>query len=143
MNVEDFPLINASLNGVATLFLIAAGVAIKQFRNEALHRNLMIAALVCSAAFLSCYLYYHAHAGSVPYLGQGTLRFIYFAILLTHIPLAAIMVPFILAAVYFAFRDNRRRHVQIVKWLYPVWLYVSVTGVVIYVMLYPMGGSVG
>lgn len=143
MNVEDFPLINASLNGVATLFLIAAGIAIKQYRNESLHRNLMIAALVCSAAFLSCYLYYHAHAGSVPYLGQGALRYLYFAILLTHIPLAAIMVPFILAAVYFAFRDNRRRHVQIVKWLYPVWLYVSVTGVVIYVMLYPMGGKVG
>lgn len=143
MNVEDFPLLNAGLNGIATLFLAGAGIAIKGYRNESLHRNLMIAALACSTAFLSCYLFYHYHAGSVPYLGQGLLRYVYFTVLLTHIPLAALMVPFILAAVYFAFRDNRRRHVQIVKWLYPVWMYVSITGVIIYVMLYPMGGSVG
>lgn len=143
MNVENFPLINASLNALATLLLIAAGIAIKKNRNETLHRNLMIAALACSAAFLSCYLYYHYHAGSVRYLDQGVLRYVYFSILLTHVPLAMIMVPFILAAVYFAFRDNRRRHVQIVKWVYPVWLYVSITGVIIYVMLYPMGGSQG
>jgi len=143
MSVHDFPLINASLNSLATLLLIAAGVAIKGYRNETLHRNLMIGALACSALFLSCYVYYHYHAGSVKYLGEGVLRYIYFSILITHVPLAMLMVPFILAAVYFAFRDNRRRHVQIVKWVYPVWLYVSITGVIIYVMLYPMGGSQG
>jgi putative membrane protein len=143
MSVHDFPLINASLNSLATLLLIAAGVAIKGYRNESLHRNLMIGALACSALFLSCYVYYHYHAGSVKYLGEGVLRYVYFSILITHVPLAMLMVPFILAAVYFAFRDNRRRHVQIVKWVYPVWLYVSITGVIIYVMLYPMGGSQG
>lgn len=143
MSVQDFPLINASLNSIATLLLIAAGVAIKGYRNESLHRNLMIGALACSALFLSCYVYYHYHAGSVKYLGEGVLRYVYFSVLITHIPLAMLMVPFILAAVYFAFRDNRKRHVQIVKWVYPVWLYVSITGVIIYVMLYPMGGSQG
>lgn len=143
MSVHDFPLINASLNSLATLLLIAAGVAIKGYRNESLHRNLMIGALACSALFLSCYVYYHYHAGSVKYLGEGVLRYVYFSILITHVPLAMLMVPFILAAVYFAFRDNRKRHVQIVKWVYPVWLYVSITGVIIYVMLYPMGGSQG
>ena len=144
MDIESFPLINASLNGIATMFLIAGGIIIKRDRSRrTAHRNAMVSALVCSAAFLACYLYYHYHAGSTPYQGQGVLRYIYFAILITHIPLAGLMVPFILAAVYFAFRGQFDRHVRIVKYLYPVWLYVSVTGVIIYLMLYPMGGSVG
>ncbi|MBI1318861.1 MAG: DUF420 domain-containing protein [Candidatus Hydrogenedens sp.] len=144
MSIETFPLINASLNGLATVFLVIGGYLIKTNRaNMAGHRAAMLAGLVCSAAFLSCYLYYHYHAGSVPYQGQGALRYIYFTILLTHIPLAILMTPFILAAVFFAFRGRFDRHVKIVKWVYPVWLYVSITGVLIYLMLYPMGGSVG
>jgi len=144
MSIETFPLINASLNGIATVFLLIGGYLIKTNRaNINGHRAAMSAALLCSALFLSCYLYYHYHAGSTPYLGQGVLRYIYFAILLTHIPLAMIMTPFILAAVYFALRGRFDRHVKIVKWVYPVWLYVSITGVIIYLMLYPMGGSIG
>src|SRR5690348_12007579 len=100
MSIESFPLINATLNGMATILLVWAGFAIYRKRDETLHRNLMLAALVCSAAFLTCYLYYHAHAGSVPYKGQGVLRYIYFAILITHVPLAGLMVPFILISVY-------------------------------------------
>jgi putative membrane protein len=143
MNVENFPLINAILNGIATLFLVAAGVAIYRKRDEKLHRNLMLGALAASALFLACYLYYHYHAGSVRYLGGGVLRYIYFFILATHIPLAGLMVPFILWAVYAGFAGRRRGHTIVTRWLYPVWLYVSVTGVLIYLMLYPMGGSVG
>jgi len=142
MNIETFPLVNASLNGIATIFLITGGVIIKTDRSkQRQHMIAMIAALVASTVFLACYLYYHYHAGSTPYLQQGPLRYVYFFILMTHIPLAALMVPFILAAVYFAFRKQFDRHVKIVKYVYPVWLYVSVTGVLIYLMLYPMGGS--
>ena len=140
MSVEDFPLINATLNGIATIFLVWGWVAIKQQRQD-VHKRCMVAALVCSAAFLTCYLFYHWQAGSTPYEGEGALRYIYFFILATHVPLAALMTPFILAAVWFAYRQRFDRHVMITKWLWPVWVYVSITGVLIYVMLYPMGGS--
>jgi putative membrane protein len=96
----------------------------------------MVAALTCSALFLTCYLFYHYHAGSTKYTGEGVMRIIYFFILMTHIPLAMIMVPFILAAVYFAFTGKFKKHVKLVKWVWPVWMYVSVTGVMIYIMLY-------
>lgn len=129
------PTINAILNGTAALFLMGGWVAIKG-GNEKLHKRFMVAALATSAAFLSCYLYYHYHHGSTPYQGEGFARVFYFAILLTHTPLAALMCPFILAAVWFALRGQYGRHTAITRWLWPVWIYVSITGVVIYVMLY-------
>ena len=139
MTVTDLPAVNASLNGLATLFLLGGWWAIKFKQDRSLHRTLMVTALVCSALFLSCYLYYHYNAGAVThYQKHGILRFIYFFILLTHIPLAVLMVPFILAAVWFAFRGQFQRHRKLVRWVWPVWMYVSVTGVVIYVMLYQM-----
>lgn len=138
------PTINASLNLLATFFLLAGWVSIRRDRSAYFtHRNLMVAALVASTLFLACYLYYHYTAGSVRYQGEGILRYVYFFVLITHVPLAALMVPFILAAVWFAFRRQFARHVRITRWLWPVWMYVSVTGVVIYVMLYLMGGNQG
>lgn len=136
MTVGDLPTINAILNGTAACFLFAGWVAIKRGHHHARHRNLMVVALFASALFLSCYLYYHAHAGSVPYQGTGILRLIYFAILIPHIILAALMVPFILIALWLAFRGRYHAHARITRWLWPVWMYVSVTGVIVYLMLY-------
>ena len=137
MAVENLPAVNASLNGLATLLLLAGFWAIKVKHNTNLHRTFMGAALACSAVFLSCYLYYHYNAGAMTkFEGEGAIRLLYFAILITHIPLAALMTPFILAAVWFAIRGQFARHQKIVRWVWPVWMYVSVTGVLIYVMLY-------
>lgn len=136
MTVNDLPALNATLNSIATVLLFSGWVMIKRYRDEKTHRYLMIAALTCSAAFLTSYLIYHYHAGSKPFEGEGFIRLVYFAILMTHIPLAGLMVPFILAAVWFAFKGQFARHRRIVRWVWPVWMYVSVTGVIIYVMLY-------
>jgi putative membrane protein len=136
LSVEDFPALNATLNSIATLFLLGGWFAIKKLKRQDLHKYAMVAALVCSAAFLACYLYYHYHTGHTTYEREGLIRYVYFFILMTHIPLAGLMVPFILAAVWFAFRGQYAKHLKIVRYLWPVWMYVSVTGVIIYVMLY-------
>ena len=139
MTVQDLPAVNATLNGIAACFLLGGWWAIKLGGKESLHRALMICALGCSALFLACYLYYHYNIGAVTrYEGEGLLRGVYFFVLFTHIPLAAVMVPFILAAVWFALRGQRETHRRIVRWVWPVWMYVSITGVVIYVMLYQL-----
>lgn len=136
MTVPLLPTINATLNLIAAFLLLGGWFAIKNNRNVKLHRAFMVGALICSALFLSCYLYYHYTVGSVRYEGEGFLRVIYFIVLGTHVPLATLMVPFILTAVWFAFREQFERHRRIVRWVWPVWMYVSVTGVVIYIMLY-------
>lgn len=139
MTAADLPAVNASLNGLATLMLLGGWWAIKFRKNTQLHRNFMSAALVSSVLFLSCYLYYHySIGGGTRYEEQGILRIIYFTILLTHIPLAVVMVPFIVMAVWHAVRGQFDRHKKIVRWVWPVWMYVSVTGVMIYVMLYQL-----
>ena len=139
MTVHDLPAVNASLNAIATVLLALGWWAIKVRQDRDLHRNFMAAALVCSAVFLSCYLYYHYNAGAMtPFEKQGAIRVVYFAILITHVPLAGLMTPFILAAVWFAWRKRFDLHVKITKWLWPVWMYVSVTGVIIYLMLYQL-----
>jgi len=136
LDVHQLPTLNAILNGTAALFLISGYRAIKQ-KNQALHKKFMIAALICSTLFLTSYIYYHFNVqGITKYLGEGMLRFIYFFILLTHIPLAVLIVPFVIAAVIFAIQGNFEKHVQITRWLYPVWMYVSITGVLIYLLLY-------
>lgn len=130
------PTINATLNGLAGVFLVLGWRAIRAQRRD-VHKRFMIAALVASAAFLVCYLYYHyTAAGITRYQGQGLLRALYFFILLSHTPLAALMTPFILAAVWFAMKGNYTAHTRITRWLWPIWMYVSVTGVLIYLMLY-------
>ncbi len=139
MTVDQLPAVNASLNGLATLLLFAGWWAIKIKHNANLHRAFMGASLVCSAVFLSCYLYYHYNAGAMTrFEKEGAIRLVYFTILLTHIPLAVAMVPFILAAVWFALKGQFDKHKKLVKWVWPVWMYVSVTGVLIYVMLYQL-----
>ncbi len=137
MTVPIFPTINASLNFLAALFLIAGWISIKK-NNKALHKKFMAAALISSVLFLLCYVSYHAllHGVVTKYPGQGFKRLVYFTILVTHTPLAMIIVPFSIMAVRHALKGNFRAHTQITRWLLPVWLYVSLTGVVIYLMLY-------
>lgn len=137
LDVRDLPAVNAVLNSLSALLLITAWVLIRRRRPVA-HRNVMIAALVCSALFLTSYLIYHAQVGSVRFQGTGPARTFYFAVLLTHTVLAA-FVPFLAGiTVWRAYRRRYDRHVRIARWTLPIWLYVSVTGVVVYWMLYRM-----
>lgn len=135
------PTVNACLNAFAAVFLFLGWWAIRQ-RRERRHIAFMATALAASGLFLTTYLYYHYHAGSVPYEGTGVLRTLYLIILIPHVILAAAMVPFILMAVYFGIRDKRSAHARLTKWVWPVWMYVSVSGVLVYLMLYvlPHGG---
>jgi len=137
MDLTLFPIFNASLNGLAGVFLAAGWRFIKQGNRE-LHAKCMIGALISSTLFLMSYVTYHVlKEGHVTrYQGTGIKRAIYFFILGTHTPLAVIIVPFVIAAVIFASRKQYDKHTRITKWLLPVWLYVSVTGVLIYLMLY-------
>jgi putative membrane protein len=135
MSVSDLPALNATLNGVATVFLVA-GYAFIRARKLAAHRASMVAAVTASALFLASYVVYHANAGSKPFQGTGPVRAAYFAILITHIVLAAAIVPMVLMTLARAIRQRFDRHAAIARWTLPIWLYVSVTGVVIYVMLY-------
>ena len=137
MTIADLPALNATLNAVATLFLIAGYVFIKR-GDRTRHRASMIGALLMSAAFLTSYLVYHYHAGSVPFEGQGLVRVVYFTILITHILLAAAILPLVLVTVRYAILERFDRHRRLARWTWPIWMYVSVTGVVIYLMLYRM-----
>lgn len=135
MTVTDLPSLNAALNSIAALLLLGGYWAIRRGK-QALHKKIMLGALATSAAFLVSYLIYHAEVGSVPYPRHDWTRPVYFAILIPHVILAGLMVPFIFLAVWHAFRGNFRKHTRLTRWVWPVWLFVSVTGVVIYVMLY-------
>lgn len=136
MHLPLLPTINASLNGLAGVFLILGFLAIKA-KKPLLHKKLMVCAFFSSALFLCCYLYYHfTSRGISHYQGRGISRAIYFTVLGTHTPLAVLIVPFIIMAVRYALKGQFDKHVKITRWLYPTWLYVSVTGVVIYLMLY-------
>ncbi len=130
-----YPVLDASLNGASAVLLVVARRMIKQGR-MAVHRALMLAALSTSSLFLISYLYYHAHVGSVQFQGQGWSRPVYFTILISHTVLAMAVVPLVLITLSRALRERFDRHRVIARWTYPVWLYVSVTGVVVYVMLY-------
>jgi uncharacterized membrane protein YozB (DUF420 family) len=137
MDYTALPALNATLNGTAAVLLTVGLILIKQKKIDA-HRLAMMAAFAVSIAFLCSYLVYHAHVGSVPYKGTGPLRSVYFAILITHV-LLAFTVP-VLASITL-FRGLKMRvaqHRKIARWTLPIWLYVSVTGVVVYLMLYRM-----
>lgn len=135
MNYLVLPHLNALLNATSGMLLVAGYLFIIRRRvNE--HLTCMIAALVCSTLFLGSYLFYHYHHGSTPFTGEGTIRFIYFTILITHTILAAVIVPMILLTLRQAWRANFSRHTRLARWTLPLWLYVSVTGVIIYLMLY-------
>ncbi len=130
-----FPALNAALNGTSAV-LIATGRGLIRRGQVTAHRACMIAAVVCSTAFLVSYLWYHAHVGSVRFQGEGMVRLVYFAILISHTLLAVVVVPLVIVTLVRALRACFDRHRAIARWTYPIWLYVSVTGVVIYVMLY-------
>ncbi|HSA93841.1 MAG TPA: DUF420 domain-containing protein [Terriglobales bacterium] len=135
MDYSVFPIINATLNGTSAVLLVTGREMIRRKRVTA-HRACMGAAVACSALFLCFYLYYHYHVGSVRFQGQGWVRPVYFTILLSHTTLAVTLVPMVMVTLARALRERFDRHKAIARWTYPVWLYVSVTGVVIYVMLY-------
>jgi putative membrane protein len=135
MNVPFQATLNATLNLISAILLLLGYVQIKGGRPER-HKRFMIAALVSSICFLTSYVIYHASAGSVPYPHHDWTRTLYFAILIPHVILAAAMVPFIILAVYYAFRETFDRHTRITRWLWPVWMFVSISGVVVYLMLY-------
>jgi len=135
MSVSDLPALNASLNGVALVFLIA-GYAFIRRRQVPAHRASMLAAVTASTCFLVSYVVYHANAGSRPFTETGPVRVVYFFVLITHIVLAAAIVPMVLMTLTRALRERFDRHAAIARLTLPLWLYVSVTGVVIYVMLY-------
>jgi len=135
--ISDLPALNATLNGIAALFLVAGYLAIRSGRRT-LHKRCMLGALTTSALFLTSYVIYHANAGSRPFTGTGAVRVVYFAILLTHVVLAAAILPLALITAARGLRSQFERHVRIARWTLPIWLYVSVTGVVIYLMLYQM-----
>ncbi|MBM3820452.1 MAG: DUF420 domain-containing protein [Acidimicrobiia bacterium] len=137
MGVSDLPALNATLNAIATAFLLTGYVLIRRGRRKA-HERCMLGALVTSALFLTSYVVYHANAGSRPFSGEGAVRVVYFAILMTHIPLAAAILPLALTTTVRGLRGQFDRHTRLARWTLPLWLYVSVTGVVIYVMLYQM-----
>ncbi len=132
-----FPTLNAFLNGTSAVLIGAGYYCIKHGRREA-HKRFMLTAFVTSTLFLISYLYYHLvlRAGVTHFKGEGIWRPVYFAILLSHTFLAVVVVPFILVTLYRALKGDFARHKAVARWTFPIWLYVSVTGVVIYVMLY-------
>lgn len=133
--LSSLPALNATLNGTSAILLLAGRSFIRRGRMPA-HRLLMLAAICTSSAFLCSYLYFHAHAGSVHFQGHGWSRPLYFSILISHTILAAAIVPLILVTLSRALRARYALHQAIARWTFPLWMYVSVTGVVIYFMLY-------
>ena len=141
MHPPLLPTINASLNALAGVFLILGGIAIKN-KDRVRHRSMMICAFFSSALFLCCYLYYHITSRGIShYQGKGILRLIYFFVLIPHTLLAVTIVPFIIMAIRYALRGEYDKHTKITRWLYPTWLYVAVTGVTVYLMLYIFSAS--
>lgn len=129
------PALNAILNATGALLLITGYLMIRR-RRIALHKACMISALVASILFLTSYLVYHYHAGATPFTGTGSIRIVYFAILLTHTILAVLVPPMAGITFYRALKGNFERHKKIARWTLPIWLYVSITGVIVYWMLY-------
>ena len=135
MQIGDLPALNATLNGLSAILLTLGYVMIRRGRRD-LHKRCMLAALTTSAAFLVSYVIYHANIGSRPFPGQGAVRVVYFTILITHVVLAATILPLALMTTARGLLEQYDRHVRVARWTLPLWLYVSVTGVVIYLMLY-------
>ena len=135
MTVFDLPPIYTACNGAALLHIIIGLLMIKQGQRKA-HIASMVIALIFSTIFLGCYLYYHFHAGHVKFAGTGLAKTIYLTILFTHIPLAILSLPMIIMTVVPALRQRFDKHKRMAKWTVPVWLYVSVTGIIVYLMCY-------
>ena len=137
VSVTDLPTLNACLNTLCTLLLVRGFLQIRRGARQA-HQKSMLAALVCSALFLCSYLVYHVQVGSVPYPHHDWTRPLYFAVLIPHVILAAIMAPFVALVVWRAYNQDFARHRRLARWVWPTWIFVSVSGVVIYLMLYQL-----
>jgi uncharacterized membrane protein YozB (DUF420 family) len=137
LTVRDLPALNASLNALAAALLVVGWVLIRRHRREA-HRRVMLGAVAVSTLFLASYLVYHWQVGSVPFQGQGPVRTVYFSVLLTHTVLAAALPVLVALSLWRAFGRRYASHRAIARWTLPIWLYVSVTGVVVYWMLYQL-----
>ena len=135
ISVWQLPTVNAALNSLSAVFLFAGFLFIKSGNRNA-HRACMLAACACSTLFLISYLVYHYQVGSVPFKGSGAVRIVYFAILISHTVLAAAVVPLALITLIRALRERFDAHRRIARWTFPIWLYVSITGVIVYAMLY-------
>jgi uncharacterized membrane protein YozB (DUF420 family) len=135
ISVHDLPAVNASLNAVSGVLLVC-GYTLMRLRRIQLHRAFMIAAFAMSSLFLVCYLVYHAQVGSVPFPRQGFVRPLYFTILITHVVLAATVPPLAIVSMTRGLQGRYPQHRRIARWTFPIWLYVSVTGVLVYVLLY-------
>lgn len=140
MDAHDLPAVNAVLNSISAIFLVTGYVFIRRKKVEA-HKACMLAAFSCSVLFLTTYLAHKFLAGPTKFEGQGVIRIVYFAILLTHTVLAA-LVPFLaVTTLYRAFRQQVEKHRRIARFAFPIWMYVSITGVLVYLMLYQMDFS--
>ena len=137
MGISDLPAVNATLNATSAIFLVSGYVSIRR-RRIRLHKQCMLAALASSAIFLTCYVIYHVNTGSRPFPGDGAARFVYFSILISHVLLAVTILPLALTTAKRGLDAQYQRHVRIARWTLPLWLYVSITGVVIYMMLYQL-----
>lgn len=137
MTVTDLPALNASLNALSFVLLVTGYVFIRRGERQK-HRLCMIAALVVSCLFLTSYVIYHSQVGSVPFTGTGWIRTVYFAVLIPHVILAAAIVPPVIITASRGLSAKYDKHRRIARWTLPVWLYVSVTGVIVYWMLYQM-----
>ena len=135
ISVTQLPTLNAALNSLSAIFLFAGFLFIK-FGNRKAHRACMLTAFACSMLFLISYLIYHYQVGTVGFKGQGWIRPVYFTILITHTILAIAVVPLALITLVRALRERFDAHRRIARWALPIWFYVSVTGVVVYLMLY-------
>ena len=137
MGLSDLPALNATLNATSAVLLVI-GYALIRRGHIRRHRAVMISACVTSTLFLTSYVIYHANIGSKPFLGRGPVRIVYFTILLTHVLLAMTVLPLALVTLARGLRGRFDRHVAVARWTFPIWLYVSVTGVIVYLMLYRM-----
>ena len=135
VTIHDLPAVNATLNAISGVFLIVGYLLMRARRIEP-HRRFMIAAFVTSSLFLICYLVYHAQVGSVRFTRQGFVRPLYFTILVTHVTLAAAVLPLAIITLSRGLKGRYPQHRRIARWTFPIWLYVSVTGVLVYVLLY-------
>ena len=137
MGLSDLPALNATLNGTAAVLLVIGHTCIRRGQMRR-HRAIMIAACATSTLFLTSYVIYHANIGSKPFPGRGPIRVVYFTILFTHVLLAITVLPLAFITLARGLRGRFDRHVAVARWTFPIWLYVSVTGVIVYVMLYRM-----
>ena len=137
MSISDLPTLNACLNSVCALLLLCGYISIRRGNRE-VHKRFMIAALITSILFLTSYVIYHANAGSVQYTKEDWTRPLYFAVLIPHVILATVQMPFIIVLVWHACHESFDKHKRLARWIWPVWMFVSVSGVVVYLMLYKL-----